>query len=396
MADAYSAALIQALQGQRQQYAAQNPLIAGGQALSGANTYDPQQGGWQNALVAGLTGFGGGLISGVGQNMANSDYQDLNTRLYDQLKSADPAAGMRADPELQQFAPIYELGQQDRAQQLNDARSQYQLQAVQDIRKAGILEDIKNPYREGAQERLAALGLTRSQPVEQPADGGMMPSEPAPAAPIASGVQPTEAYMRQAQGDSTIARTLMERDLQAPDRLRSGMNTLREDFQGQKEVQNFITADTGFRSLAGAMKDPYSTSDVEIVKSIVQAIEPGLAVNGGETEAIIRSGSFSESVKGQLIKTLKDGSALTDDVREGLFRIAKRRYIEHASKFKLARENALTRVKKLGGDPLELGYLSNYEPMDIGDPNSTVPETIDVGGKTHKRNPQDGKYYLVK
>lgn len=401
MADAYSQALIAALQGEKQKYAAQNPLVAGGNAIAGSNLYDPNAGGWENAAMAALQGVGGGFMAGIGNQMVDSQYNDLNNQMFQALSSDNPSAAMNANPLLQQFAPIAKMQQVERQQTFADAQAQMGLQSAQELRKASILEDIKNPYREGAQERLVALGLTRSQPKGEP--GVMSPvtdeatmGQPTQPTGMVSDVKPTEFYLKQAQGDPTMARTLMERDLQSPDRQRSAMNTLREDFQAQKEVQNFITADTGFRSLSGAMKDPYSTSDVEIVKSIVQAIEPGLAVNGGEVDAIQRSASIPENLKGQLLKTLQDGSALTDPVREGLFRIAKRRYVEHARKFKLVQDNVKARTEKIGGDLLDIGYLSTYAPVDVGDPNSTIPKTMNVGGKSYELNPETGKYRPVK
>lgn len=401
MADAYSAALIQALQGERQRYAQQNPLISGGQALNGVNLYDADKGGWENAAVAALQGFGSGALQGIGNYMVDSQYSDLNNQMFQALSAEDPGAAMAGNPQLQQFAPLIKAQQMERQQSLADAQAQMGLQSAQELRKASILEDIKNPYREGAQERLVALGLTRSQPQGEP--GVMSPvtdqasmGQPSQSTGMASDVKPTEFYLKQAQGDPTMARTLMERDLQSPDRQRSAMNTLREDFQKQKEVENFITADTGFRSLSGAMKDPYSTSDVEIVKSVVQAIEPGLAVNGGEVDAIQQSASIPENIKGQLLKTLQDGSALTDPVREGLFRIAKRRYVEHATKFKLVQDNVKARTEKIGGDLLDIGYLATYTPVDVGDPNSTIPKTMNVNGKSYELNPQTGKYRPVK
>lgn len=371
MADAYSAALIQALQGERQRYAQQNPLISGGQALNGVNLYDADKGGWENAAVAALQGFGSGALQGLGNYMVDSQYNDLNNQMFQALSAEDPSSAMAGNPLLQEFAPLIKAQQMERQQSLADAQTQMGLQSAQELRKASILEDIKNPYREGAQERLVALGLTRSQPQGEP--GVMSPvtdqaSMGQPSEQVAtSGAKPIEFYLKQAQGDPATARMLMERDLQSPSKSGEVAMGLRKELEGHATAINFNTIDSAFQGIVRAAdadsNDP--ASGISLVYNFMKMKDPGSTVREGEYATAENAGGVPGYVH-KLYNSLLGGNRLSPEMRQYYLESAAHDYDVAASKFN-------SRVKEFGQEAQRQGIAP--ERVTFG---GTKPSSSDV------------------
>ena len=111
------------------------------------------------------------------------------------------------------------------------------------------------------------------------------------------------------------------------------LENLRKEFQATSTFKDYATTEKGYRSILNAIKDPAGTSDLELVRGAIQAIEPGMAVREGEATAVQQSGSIPDRWRGALVNTLTSGSKLTDNVRRGILRIAQRRYDEHARSY---------------------------------------------------------------
>jgi len=76
-----------------------------------------------------------------------------------------------------------------------------------------------------------------------------------------------------------------------------------------------------------------AANDLELVRGAIQAIEPGMAVREGEQAAVASSQSIPDEWKGALNKALNGGTGLSEDVRQGILRIAARRYSEYRDAF---------------------------------------------------------------
>ncbi len=157
-----------------------------------------------------------------------------------------------------------------------------------------------------------------------------------------------EALEQKYQGNETLIDAELKRNLESPDRLKS----IREEFTKLPEVQVFKLADIGFKSMQKAYDDPAGTSDIELGRAAIQAIEPGLAYRTDDEQAVRASPSLPEELKAQLLGAINGTTRLSPSVRKGLMRIAARRYNEHASNFNIARNFYTKRAEADNLDPL--------------------------------------------
>ncbi len=144
------------------------------------------------------------------------------------------------------------------------------------------------------------------------------------------------------------------------------LDTLRDKFNKLPEVTNFSQVSKAATAMAGALKDKGSPSDLELVRYAVQMIEPGMAVREGEQKAVMQSGSIPDQWKGELNKTLANGTALGDTVREGLKRLASRAYEAQKSGYDKANTyyNGLARGRGLLGESEDISYLGQALPSE--------------------------------
>lgn len=288
-----------------------------------------QRNGFGDILGAGLLT---GLLSG-GAGVAARGYQaDQNKLALDSLsqilRGGDIQQPEGMAPNV--FNAIRGPASLIRAQQ-NLENQQLMLKGNQDLRNkvlgTVVEEAVKNPYRPGSQEVLAGLGLG-ANPTPQPVAGNKEPS----AAP-ASGQMTVEDYMKKYQGNKELADAAAKRDMEAPDRKEDDLVNLRTKFESDPEVRLFQSVDIGFRAMQKAYEDTTGTSDVELTRRAIQAIEPGLAVRTDDQTAIANSSSIPEAWKAYMQGAISNKTKLPDGVREGLMRIAERSYNEHAQVF---------------------------------------------------------------
>lgn len=202
-------------------------------------------------------------------------------------------------------------------------------------------------------------------------------------------------------GDEDLARAAMKREMEEPEKLESRLQGLRKEFQGLPEVRSFVSSDIGYESLRRAIDDPASTSDLELVRGAIQAIEPGMAVREGEQAAVYQSQSIPDAWRGTLSKTLRGESVLSDDVRAGILRIAQRRYNEYAVKFNEAKSFYEEEATRQGlPNPKAITYLGDASFAEYSAPPRRLEKIIDentrvVDGVTYKLQP-NGDWHEVK
>jgi hypothetical protein len=165
-----------------------------------------------------------------------------------------------------------------------------------------------------------------------------------------------------------------QRELEKQDRAFKNVMDVRKEFQGLPEVKNYVTSEIGYRSLQKAMEDPSAASDLEIIRGAIQAIEPGMAVREGEQAAVAASASIPGQYKGWLTKALSGESALPPEVREGVMRIAERRYQEHASMFNKARDFYSGQAGKVGEGVYDGNSVTYLPSAQIPGQQQAVPQ----------------------
>lgn len=139
---------------------------------------------------------------------------------------------------------------------------------------------------------------------------------------------------------------------------------MRKEFQSLPEVRAYVTSSIGYRSLQKAIQDPASTSDLELIRGAIQSIEPGMAVREGEQYAVQNSGSIPDQWKGAISKAILGESGLAPDVREGILRIAERRFGEYQNQFNQAKSFYTNQASRRGfQDPAGVTYINSEQPV---------------------------------
>lgn len=137
----------------------------------------------------------------------------------------------------------------------------------------------------------------------------------------------------------------------------AALSALRKEFNALDVVKNFSKASQGASALAGALKDKSKVSDQELVRYSILMIEPGMAVREGEQGAVANSQSIPDAWRGQLESALSGNSALGDDVREGIKRLATRAYNSHKGLYDQAYDLYGKEADFQGLDKGRLSYL---------------------------------------
>jgi len=152
------------------------------------------------------------------------------------------------------------------------------------------------------------------------------------------------------------------------------LTTLRKEFNALEPVKNFAKASQGATALAGALKDKSKVSDQELVRYSILMIEPGMAVREGEQGAVANSQSIPEAWKGQLESALSGSSALGDDVRKGIERLATRAYNSHKGLYDQAYDMYGKEAEMQGLDKSRLSYLGSPLSSDQIFQQKTQPD----------------------
>lgn len=360
--------------------------ILGQAALKQAATGEMDGGDYTNLALSNL---GAGFLGGYANNKIN-DYkaeQGALARqvLLDAAQGGDVTAPEGMSPSVfssvKNAGSIFALGKkledQDETRKLTkDFAQKVALQGVADKseqQKAifSALASAKTDYqRQQVMDAAQQMGLitAESRPMVDEGQNGLT------AAP-SEGIT---KYLNQTGGDEDLARTLYKRDIEAPDRGFDLEQKIRKEFSGLPEVQDFVASDIGINSLRNALADKSGTSDLELVRGAIQAIEPGMAVREGEQAAVANSASIPDEYKGYFNKALNGETGLSEKVRQGIFRIAERRYNEYAAKAAAAKNFYGQRAQQYGLDPSSITYLS---VNGDGSNSVAVPRNNQIGNQ---------------
>jgi hypothetical protein len=328
-----------------------------------------------------LGSFVAGLLGGFGKNLGNSYTSKQNQLAQDYLfGGGDKPEGINDSvfKSVSKARSIFDLSRKLEAEQAQRASGQ-------DLQKTIAGESIKgifsNPYR--AKDSLALLNeiMGGKQPTASAASQEGSLAEPASPAQNSTSAAPGspalrlgyEDYLRKYKGDETLARDAFKTDvLDKPQKNEDRLSALRKEFQGLGEVQSFVTSDIGLKSMKKAILDPSSTSDLELVRGAIQAIEPGMAVREGEQAAVRQSGSIPSQWIAAIDGALTGKTRLPQDVREGIIRIAQRRYNEYGAKFNQSREFYMGQAQRMGL-PDGVTYLEAAQLEPYQEAQQTMP-----------------------
>ena len=339
-------------------------------------------------LLAGLiTGLAGGFAENRSNNYRSQQKDFASDVLFSALQGGDVLRpeGMNASV----FAPLEQTGKLFQLDKKLAAE-----QAVKDLEQKkleiALTEIGKNPYR--AEAIRQGLGLTKPQPLVK--DASVEPDPTTKTSTIASPGRDFESYLKEYSGDEAMAKSAYETDLKRPKELEDEFTSLRKEFEGKAEVKNYILADVGLKAMREAIKDPSATSDVELIRRGIQAIEPGLAVRTDDQTAVYESTSIPGAWKAQIVRALNGESGLSPEVRNGLLKIAERSHKELSTNFNQARDYYVgeARRKGIAGDVAEgISYMGKAQIMD--NPASEIP--VVPPGMKLQQNKTTGEYRVV-
>lgn len=358
-------------QGQGSFYA-QMPTIGQNLGTVAANYGQATDNPWLGALGT----IGGNFLGGYGQGMQNQiASQGTNQALGAMFDAVRPGGSGVVAPEYRSYMMPYNVGmiaenmgmQRELAKEYGKMSMQNMFDEMKETKASNRL---RNSIFGGNKAPFAA-GPSYNQPETL--------AQPGPEVPAAEDVinqleqqapQPTpeltleQQAFNQSGGDPElyadrlkILREDRDRSYKMSQDEISNIRDQRKDFEAKSK--DFLTSDIGFKSLTKAIEDPASTSDLELVRGAIQAIEPGMAVREGEAAAAQNSDSIPNAWKAQIDKALNGKSGLSPEVRQGILRIAARRYNEHAQKYNEQLQFYGDEFKRMGIDPSRLGP---YEP----------------------------------
>lgn len=316
-----------------------------------------------------LSGIIGGATSGIFGNLSENyrnQQADLELSVLNDALSGRPLtrpSGLSGSA----FTPLARAATVFNLQRKLDSDAQA-TQDARELKKAIITEAAKGAAaRPKYAQAILAQALGGQAPTTSPAsDTGVAAasaSQPGSVSPTTVKSYADLVSDLQDQGlDATAAREQAQYLRDLPLKREDVLSNMRKEFSAKAEVQDFITSDTGIKSLRNAVKDTSAASDLELIRGAIQAIEPGMAVREGEQRAVQITGALPDIWKAQIDAAFTGKSRLPEDVRQGIMRIAERRYAEHAEKFNEARQfyqSAATR-QQLPGD---VTYLPQAVPQ---------------------------------
>lgn len=132
---------------------------------------------------------------------------------------------------------------------------------------------------------------------------------------------------------------------------------LEKQFEEKPAVKDMRQVERYSWIIDKALKDPVSVSDQELTRYSILLIEPGMAVREGEQAAMANSPSIPARWKGSLRKALFGEAELTEDVREGIKRLAIRAYDGHKMQYDRIYADYVEKAKRRGIDPTEIPML---------------------------------------
>lgn len=113
--------LVEAIIARAQRDYQNNPYIGIGNQLRSTPVTSPNYSLGQNLLIGALAGAGGGALSGFGEAQYKNELTQNLGNFSSALGSEDPVSALRADPNLSEYAPYYQLQEQSRLKGIEDA-----------------------------------------------------------------------------------------------------------------------------------------------------------------------------------------------------------------------------------------------------------------------------------
>lgn len=329
-------------------------LAASAIAQSAPALYNPYASTGSNVGVALGSALLAGLLGGIANNRTesrNDEFFKLGTQLYDMTPS-ERASLLESNPDYRRrLSPLAEaLQERDITQRMEQQNKLLE-------QKQSIAKDMGGYYDQTGQF------VQLVDPVEQ-----LAKEEQAKAVGKLKG----ENSFFGLRADENPSSPQYKRKADIFDR----ETKLRGEYTKNPIVQDFQTSDIGFRSLVKAAQDPHPTADLELVRGAIQAIEPGMAVREGEAAAVEASRSIPDQWKGAINKALLNGASLDKDVREGIIRIAARRYEQYSNQVTALRGQytSLAETESLAPDKILLGAVPS--PVEDIFPQYKTSNTI--------------------
>lgn len=269
---------------------------------------DPNYGMKEALIASALSGVGSGLFSGLGNN-----YQATLTDRYNR-----EIAGLRGSDE---YLPQSLKTRADNTKLL--------AAALQAQRQRELFEELQMDFSKAEGGELAKLS-------------GQLKAQRA----LLSGSDGGGAFLAPGYTEELAARRQVTQDF-------------------EKLAKEYRESESGFRAMVKAWHDKGGTSDYELIRRAAQAVEPGLAVRKDDQDSIQQAASLLGETE-QTIKAAMTGTTkLTDDVRDGIMRIAQRAVSERAVEYNMARDITKRKAADMNIDPNKVVYYPEATAMDV-------------------------------
>lgn len=281
-------------------------------------------------------GVGGALLAGLIGGMARRSADEQNRKLLaatQQLYGAKPdeiSGIVDANPRLSPLASALVGARYEQAQEL----AQKQAEKAMDLNYKIQEEDALLPYFEQKEGIKTNFDLAKSK--------AMIPLEINKAAAI-------EDAKRKGEADFMGYNPKRE----------EAQDAIRKEFNALSEVKNMSILEKSAKAIQGALSDDAKTSDLELTRYAILAIEPGMAVREGEQYAVVNSQALPDRWKGELQGALSGKTVLSADTREGLRRLAQRAYDSHKQQYDKALNFYRNEAKQKNLDPSRLSYIGD-------------------------------------
>ena len=111
------------------------------------------------------------------------------------------------------------------------------------------------------------------------------------------------------------------------------LNEAQKQLRDSDASKTYTAVKATLERLAGGVANMSAVSDIDFAKGAIQVIEPGLATNQGETNAIEGATSIPSMLKATMGKAVSGGGSITLKQRAEIMEIAKRAYETRANTY---------------------------------------------------------------
>ena len=111
------------------------------------------------------------------------------------------------------------------------------------------------------------------------------------------------------------------------------LNEAQKQLRDSDASKTYTAVKATLERLAGGVANMSAVSDIDFAKGAIQVIEPGLATNQGETNAIEGATSIPSMLKAAMGKAVSGGGSITLKQRAEIMEIAKRAYETRANTY---------------------------------------------------------------